>query len=251
MKRFVCSILITWISFSSFAQPVLCLSTDKTTSLVFPTAIKHVDRGTQSVLAQQVKDAPAILFVKAGVKDFLETNLSVVTEDGSLYTFRVCYDAEPTSWVFQVPIQGKETVAATAAALADNSRFIWRIRDKRWGIKAAIAGIYIKDDVMYFQLELANESPINYDIELLRFYIADKKKSQRTSVQEIELKPLHIHGNTTIVSAGSKSTLVVALDKFTVPDGKAFGVQLLEKKGGRHLNFKVANRWFMRAKRLN
>lgn len=251
MKRFVCSILIIGLSASSFAQPLLCLSTDKTTSLIFPTAIKHVDRGTGAVLAQQVKDAPAILLVKAGAKDFSETNLSVITEDGSLYTFRVCYDAQPTSWVYQLPIQGKETVTATAAALADNPRFIWRIKDKRWQIKAALAGIYIKDDVMYFQLELTNESPINYDIELLRFYIADKKKSKRTSVQELEVKPLHIHGNTKVVSAGNKSTLVVALDKFTIPDGKFFGVQLLEQNGGRHLDFKVANRWLMKAKRLN
>ena len=248
MKQFVCLITMTWLCVSVFAQTSLCISTDKTTSLIFPFAIKHVDRGTQTVLAQQVKDAPSILLVKAGVKGFSETNLSVVTEDGSLYSFRVCYDDKPTTWVYHLPAQRKESIANTAAAIADNPKFIKRVKDKRWAVKAQVEGIYIKDDVMYYQVLLANESAINYDIELLRFYIADKKEGKRTGVQENELKPLHISGNTASIVANSSSIIVVALEKFTIPDAKFLGVQLLEKNGGRHLNLKLSNRWLMKAR---
>lgn len=248
MKRFVCLIAVVWLFVSVSAQTALCISTDKTTSLIFPFAIKHVDRGTQTVLAQQVKDAPSILLVKAGAKAFSETNLSVVTEDGSLYSFRVCYDDKPASWVYHLPIQGKESVANTAAAIADNPKFIKRVKDKRWEMKAEIIGIYIKDDVMYYQLLFTNESAINYDIELLRFYIADKKKGKRTGVQEAELKPLHVNGNTASVAANTTSIIVVALEKFTIPDAKFLGIQLLEKNGGRHLNLKLNNSRLMKAR---
>ncbi|HUC82378.1 MAG TPA: conjugative transposon protein TraN [Flavisolibacter sp.] len=248
MKRFMCLIAVLWLCVSASAQTSLCISTDKTTSLIFPFAIKHVDRGTQTVLAQQVKDAPSILLVKAGTKGFSETNLSVVTEDGSLYSFRVCYDDKPATWVYHLPVQGKESIANTAAAIADNPKFIKWVKDKRWDMKAELIGIYIKDDVMYYQLLLTNQSSINYDIELLRFYIADKKKGKRTGVQEAELKPLHTSGNSALVAAGTSSTIVVALEKFTIPDAKFLGVQLLEKNGGRHLNLKLSNGRLMKAR---
>jgi conjugative transposon TraN protein len=248
MKRFVCMVIVSWLCVSAIAQTSLCLSTDKTTSLIFPFAIKHVDRGTQTVLAQQVKDAPSILLVKAGTKGFSETNLSVVTEDGSLYSFLVCYDNNPAKWVYHLPIQGKESIANTAAAIADNPKFIKRVKDKHWGVKAEIDGIYINNNVMYFQLMLNNESTINYDIKLIRFFVADKKKGKRTGVQEDELKPLHIGGSTTAVTAGNQLTIVVAFEKLTISDDKFLGVQLMEKNGGRNLAFRLSNRTLMKAR---
>ena len=53
-------------------------------------------------------------------------------------------------------------------------------------MQAKVIGIYIKENVMYYQLRLENQSPIDYDIELLRFYIRDKKKGKRTATQEKE-----------------------------------------------------------------
>jgi len=103
MKRFVCLVMMSWLFVSAMAQTSLFITTDKTTSLVFPFAIRHVDRGTQAVLAQQVNESPTILLVKAAEKDFVETNLSVVTEDGSVYSFIVCYKSNPSTWVIYLP----------------------------------------------------------------------------------------------------------------------------------------------------
>jgi hypothetical protein len=82
---------------------------------------------------------------------------------------------------------------------------------------------------------------------LLRFYISDKKKSKRTAIQENELKPLCVAGNMTQVKANSNSVIVVALDKFTIPDAKYLAVQFMEKNGGRHLSMRVSNRKIMKA----
>lgn len=250
MKPFVSTLLASWLCIAASAQTSICLSTDKTTSLIFPSAIKHVDRGTQAVLAQQVKDAPAVLLVKAGAKAFPETNLSVITEDGALYTFRVCYDGNPATWVYRLPVQGKETIADIAKAVADNPKFINRAGAKSGGVKAEVIGIYINEDVLYFQLQLSNVTAINYDIEHLRFYTADKKKGKRTAVQEAELTPLHIAGNTAIVAAGSQTSIVVAFEKFTIPDAKFLGIQLSEKNGGRHLNLVVSSPTLMRTRAI-
>jgi Domain of unknown function (DUF4138) len=89
MKRLVCMMCSSWLVVSAIAQTSLYIATDKTTSLVFPFSILHVDRGSKDILVQPVQEAENILLVKAGLKDFPETNLSVFTSDGSVYTFQV------------------------------------------------------------------------------------------------------------------------------------------------------------------
>lgn len=250
MKRFVCLISMSWLFASAMSQTPLCITTDKTTSLVFPFAIRHVDRGNQSVLIEPVKEVPTILLVKAATKNFTETNLSVLREDGSLYSFEVCYDSKPTVLVYNLPVNQKESLAKYATAILDNGQTIGGIKDKKGNMQTKIKGIYIKGSAVYYQLYLSNQSPIDYDIDMVRFYIRDKKRSKRTAIQENELKPLYISGNTSQVKANSTSVIVVALEKFTVPDAKYLAVQIMERNSGRHFFMKINNRKIMRAIQL-
>jgi len=248
MKQLVILISACWLYVSALAQTSsLCISTDKTTSLVFPFTIRHVDRGTKDILVKQVKEADNILLVKASEKNFSETNLSVITDDGSVYTFTVNYEEKPLTWVYNVPMNKKATMAIYANGILDNPKTIIGIKDTKWDMTAKVIGIYIKESVIYYQVELNNESPIDYDIDMLRFYISDKRKSRRTAAQENELKPLHITGNCIQVKANQKSTIVVALEKFTIPDAKYLAIQVMEKNGGRHLSMKVGNKKIMQA----
>ena len=68
---------------------------NKTTNLVFPAAITSVDRGSQDILVQKATGVENILRVKADVKDFTETSLSIITADGKLYSFIVNYVKQP------------------------------------------------------------------------------------------------------------------------------------------------------------
>jgi len=248
MKRLVCLICGCWLFVSAMAQTsALCISTDKTTSLVFPFSIRHVDRGTKDILVQQVKEADNILLVKASAKNFSETNLSVVTEDGSVYTFIINYEEKPAIWVFNLPENKKTTMTTYANGILDNRRTLWGVRDNSWNIDAAVIGTYIKDDIIYYQLRIKNNSTIDYDIEVLRFYIRDKKKGKRTAVQENELKPLHITGNIAQIKSFNQNVIVVALDKFTIPDKKFMGIQVMERNGGRHLMMKLNNKDILKA----
>mgnify|MGYP003513910249 CR=1 FL=1 len=101
-----------------------------------------------------------------------------------------------------------------------------------------------------YQLSISNNSPVDYTIDLIRFYIRDKKKTKRTAVQETELKPVYIVGNTKLVKANSNSVLVFAVEKFTVPDAKYMAVQINEKNGGRHFTMRIKNRKIMKATTL-
>lgn len=228
----------------------LSITTEKTTSLVFPFSIRHVDRGTKEILAQQVKEADNILLVKASVKNFTETNLSVVTDDGNVYAFNVTYDPNPSIWVYNLPVNKKATVTSYSNGILDNPPNAKRIKDKAWKISSTITGLYTNDNISFFQIELTNSSSMNYDIDILRFYIKDNKKGKRAAIQENELKPLYIAGNYKQVKAHQKTVIVVALDRFTIPDAKYLAIQIMEKNGGRHLLMKVKNKKLMKAEPL-
>ncbi|MDQ6889963.1 MAG: DUF4138 domain-containing protein [Bacteroidota bacterium] len=250
MKQFVCLISASWLFVSAMAQTSLCITTDKTTSLVFPFAIRHVDRGTKSVLAEPVKEAPNILLIKAASKNFPETNLSVITDDGSVYSFAVCYESSPSIWVYKLPVNQKPTVSTYANAILDNGQTMYGINDRKDNMIAEIAGIYIKGDVLFYQLRLTNRSHVDFDIDQLRFYIRDKKKNKRTAIQENELKPLYAAGNASQVKAHRTTVIALALDKFTIPDSKYLAIQITEKNGGRHLFIKIKNSKIMKATEL-
>src|SRR6266542_2633211 len=81
---------------SSFIQSYhLNITCNKTTNLIFPFPIVNVDRGSKDVLVQKVTGAENILQVKADKPNFSETNLSVITSAGKLYSFIVHYLKEP------------------------------------------------------------------------------------------------------------------------------------------------------------
>lgn len=108
-------------------------------------------------------------------------------------------------------------------------------------MKLAVSGIFIHQDVLYLRLVLGNTSKINYEIDQLRFFIRDRKKSKRTASQEIEIVPLYSTLNTAVIPDRSEMIIVYALSKFTIPEKKYLTIQLIEKNGGRQIEIDVKN----------
>ena len=69
---------------------------DKTVHVIFPAEVRYVDLGSPDLIAGKADGAENVIRVKATVRNFPnETNMSVITEDGSFYTFNVKYASEP------------------------------------------------------------------------------------------------------------------------------------------------------------
>ena len=248
MKRYVQMMLFCSLGVHGLGQSTtIDLATDKTTSLVFPYPVLHVDRGSKDILVQQVKESDNILLVKAGVQHFITTNLSVVIADGSIYSFLVRYDSLPAIWVYAIPAQIHASLETMANSIIDNPRTVHGIKDNSWEMQLLVTGIYIKGNAVFYQLCLRNESAIDYDIDFLRFFIRDKRKGRRTAIQENECKPLYTAGNARQVQSHSAVALVVVLEKFTIPDAKYMGLEVHERNGGRHLEVRIRNGKIIRA----
>lgn len=239
---FICFIIISFAQNSS-----LYLTTNKTTSLIFPFAVKYIDRGSPDILVQQVKEADNIVLVKAATAQLAETNLTVITSEGAVYAFRVNYEEDPYTLVWELPAQHGANVATYAHTILDNPRTVRGIHDGAFDIFASVTGIYIRDETIYYQLQLYNRSTIDYDIDQIRFSIRDRKKAKRTATQEIELMPQYVAGNTKRVKANNNNSIIVALPKFTLADRKYLSIRIAEKNGGRNLSMRVHNRSIIRA----
>lgn len=95
---------------------------EKTVHLIFPSAVRYVDLGSQNIIAGKAEDAENVLRVKAAMKDFeTETNMSVICEDGSFYTFNVKYAGEPE----KLNVEMKDFLSPTEGRLPSNRADIY------------------------------------------------------------------------------------------------------------------------------
>lgn len=227
----------------------------KTTSIVFPYAIKSIDKGSQDILMQKAKGVENIILLKAAKQNFIQTNITVVTADSRLYVFVINYDevcpdlnikADNSAIVnndilFSLDNENQKKIEQYSKLALLKKKKIGGLKSSRFDINLTVSGIFIHQDVLYFRLVLGNTSKINYDIDQLRFFIRDQRKSKRTASQEIEILPLFSTSNSMLIPDKSEVNLVYALSKFTIPEKKYLTIQLIEKNGGRQLEIDIKN----------
>lgn len=239
---------------------------NKTSSIIFPTSITSVDRGSRDVLAQKAKGVSNVLQLKAGKTNFKETNLTVITADGKLHHFFVSYADEPSTFTIQA-IEPKNSedkkgllpllfqTEMTDTDMKNSSERILssqrKIRIKSTGkydMRLSLQGIYIQDNIMFYHLKVTNKSNIPYHTDMLRFFVKDKQTVKRTASQEVSETPIYHYGNVEMIKGKSSHDLIYALPKFTIPDAKVLTIELVEKKGGRHLHLFIKNKTIVNAK---
>lgn len=270
MKRADYLFLISWmlICISVYPQPNgkgnilyedqysnLQIGFSKTTSIVFPYAIKSIDKGSTDVLVQKAKGVENILLVKAATQNFFQTNLTVITSDSRLYVFVLNYDegcpdlnimAENGTTVnkdvlFSLENENQKKIEEGAMLALSKKKKVSGVKRSKFQISLQVSGIFISQDILYFRIVFENKSKINYDIDQLRFFIRDQKKSKRTASQEIEIVPLYTTSTSQVIPDKSQVVKVYVLDKFTIPEKKYFTIEIIEKNGGRHLNLDIKN----------
>ena len=238
------------VTFDRMVPPyALEVTFNKTVHLIFPAAIKYVDLGSADILAGKADGSENVLRVKAALRDFSrETNLAVITDDGSYYTFNVKYADEPA----KLNIEMKDFIHdGEAVNRPNNSQEIYLIGCKRFGIQYILKGIYTHNGLLYFHTELKNASNVPFSVDFVTFKVVDKKVAKRTAIQEQVIVPLRAFNYVTAVDGKSKERTVFTLPKFTLPDDKQLVVEMNEQNGGRHQRFILTNAELIRARVIN
>lgn len=250
---------------------------DKTTHIIFPSAVRYVDLGSPNLVAGKADGAENVIRVKAVVRNFRdETNMSVITESGSFYTFNVKYADEPLLLNIEMKdfihdgskvnrpnnaldIYLKELGSESPKLVQlinksihkENKRHVKHIGSKAFGIQYLLRGIYTHNGLLYFHTQVRNQSNVPFEVDFVTFKIVDKKVMKRTAIQEQIVFPLRAHNYATVVAGNKDERIVFTFDKFTIPADKVLVVELNEKSGGRHQSFTVESEDIVRAKVIN
>lgn len=252
----------------------LLVTFDKTTHLIFPSAIRYVDLGSENITAGKAEDAENVLRVKAAVKDFEKgTNFSVITEDGRFYNFDVWYSEYPDVLTFDFTtgkspsrnhageaLQGGVlfnelgTQQASVPGLVmktiyrQNKRVIRHIGSESFGVQLLLKSIYTLEGKLYFLLQFRNVTHIPFAIDFISFKVVDKKIAKRTVIQERTIKPLREYLSLEQVDGISVERNVYLLEQMTLPDDKLLLIEVFEKNGGRHQVLKIENADLVKAR---
>src|SRR5680860_723621 len=176
MKQLIFTILlISTISLSLFSQNdhtkviandrvipsyYLEVTYDKTVHLIFPSAISYIDLGSSNIIAGKADGAENVVRVKAAIKDFKEeTNFSVITDEGSFYSFIVNYSENPA----KLNIEMKDFIHDGKLVNRPNNSM----------------EIYLS--------ELGDESPKTIHLAMEKIYKSNRKKVKHVNSNQLSL----------------------------------------------------------------
>lgn len=223
------------------------LCAHKTTTLIFPLKIVHIDRGSSQIIVQPIKEADHVLLVKAADTSLSETNLSVIMSDGSVYSINARFCNNPQQMLYKLPILNSANTRELAERILDNPTSTRVVCARNQDIEIKLTGLYVGEGKLYFQVEWVNHGPIDYDVEMIRFFIKDTKKARRASVQQVDLSPLQMTGAFQKIRAFESKRSVWLFDKFTLGRQQRFFCTIREKSGGRHLSLRIRPRKLLHA----
>lgn len=278
----ICSLFVVSYAQDSIQKPLglgkiqpyeMQVTYDKTSHLIFPSAIRYVDLGSEYLIAGKADDAENVLRVKASVRAFEpETNFSVITNDGRFYNFNVYYSSYPEALSYDLLTMQKEVdkvggndvlfeeLGNDSPSLAGllletiykkNKRIIKHIGAKSFGIGFILKGIYIHHGKYYFHTELRNFTHVPFQIDFINFKVVDKKIAKRTVVQERPMIPLRMYKPLDEIGGKTTKQNVFLLDQFTIADDKVLLIEIYEKDGGRHQTLQVENSDLIKARLIN
>ena len=249
----------------------------KTVHIIFPSAVRYVDLGSDWIIAGKADGAENVIRVKATTEGFPgETNFSVICEDGSFYSFNARYAHEPEMLNIEMKdfLENGDTtdfshtrmnihfreLAGESPPLVklimqsiykEDRREIRHLGCKRFGVQFLLKSVHSHNGLFYFHTETRNRSNVAFRTDFIRFKIVDKKVPKRTAIQERVIDPVRSYNEVLVTEGKSDVRTVYAVPQFTIPDDKLLVIELFEKDGGRHQTIRVENADLVAAKQIN
>lgn len=260
------------------AQQRICWRRDKVTQLIFPSEVVKFRAGYTSNDAVSQSDGP-VLYIQP-VDSLAESNLNVITADGSYYAFDVVYDTKAKSVNYIITssmafyresdvaqnASGSEACPATPIdgyeSMAQITKDPLMIVDENPGYIVAnniarlqklvfmLRGVYVDEQNIYFKFRLENHSNVAFDVDYIAFSITAKKTKKTSTQERVQLQPVKV--NEAIHRLGAKSTreIVYAFEKFTIGEEKILLAEVLEQGGDRNIQLRIPESFIIEARKL-
>ena len=238
----------------------------KNVALFFPKPIRQGIVGSASFVFSFNRDIPQYLGLLQA-QPGKDSNLLVITTDGSIYSYIIKYKAQLTRVNYFVKPQNsigkedrkKDTLApiavkpiaaislshmkALSAQLLKHKQGIGHLTKRNYGIKLTTKNIVFDKEHLYFVFEIENKSGLDYDVDFLEVAVQSRAKGKRKSSQRIVKQPLYKHQFPKKVKKGERVRFVYVLSKYSLSNNNRVVVQLHEAQGERDLKLKIAHRF--------
>ncbi len=245
-------------------------------ALFFPADIRQASTGARHIVFNYNRETRQNLgLLKAMPGE--DSNLLVITDDGAVYSYIISYAKELEKLNFFIspeerigredekkpkptitnkfPKANRNARANNSIKVPDSSNYVKfqsvcsallklperksKTKTKK-GISLGIRNIVYYKEHVYLQMEIANKSGIDFDINDLLISKTQGNKNRKSSYQKLSMKPIYMHQVPDVVRHGDTIRFVIVLTKFTLHNKEQLQLNLLEEKGSRtlSLNFK-------------
>jgi conjugative transposon TraN protein len=236
----------------------------KTTHIVFDSPIKYFDAGSDRIICEKVEATQIGIF---------ETNVTVITFNGSYYSFIVSYNEmpnklninmcaglndsfdysnfkQPEKIIFSDTYYTESEMISFSKKIIELSKVkkksIFHVSDKVGNVTFKLTNLGTKEGNIIFCISMKNASPLDYTLDFMKFYLRDKLKRKKIVSQEVEVKPSFayverngISNETQLGVSGGEFNFVFMIPKFSIAEDKNLEIDIVEKDGSRNLNLKV------------
>lgn len=228
--------------------PVVYINKGVTTHFISPEKVEYVDISIDDIAGDiPLPNAVRIKPLKEGASGVL-----TITSERFMVQYLLLYtdDMDKVYSRYNIPYTDVKSYLnpesdMTRAQLYDycnkmllSKRHFYNVSSNKHGMRVSLNNIYTLDKYFFVDISMTNKTNIQYDIDNIRFFVEDKKKTKATTYQSIELTPK--------VSAledphfKKKYRNVYVFDKFTFPEEKIFVVELAEKQlSGRVIRLEI------------
>jgi conjugative transposon TraN protein len=257
----------------------LAVSDVKTVHIIFPAKIREVDTGTPNILVQITESFDNVLRIKAiNLPEKQETNITVLTEDGALYSFITSYEKNPeilninighnqnadlmasskmgihtftkSNFIEDTINQSLIEVETNSKTVLEKRNFIKNVGIKSQGMVAQLRSIYNSNSLQYLKLEIENKTEVPFKIDFIKLYIKDLEVFKKTAIQQEELKIVKLFPITNEILGKNTCTLALSTLIKSLPVDKIMEIEIYEKDGGRHLRFQIDSNTLTKSKQL-
>jgi Domain of unknown function (DUF4138) len=133
--------------------------------------------------------------------------------------------------------------------IAKDVQRVYFLQDRNGKMKLQVKGVYAHGASIFFWLQLNNRSPLDYDIDSIRFLIVAAGKNRGPASAARALQPVYVYDSTVMVPGRSRAVSIFVLPRFTLSAGQQLLINVQEKNGGRQLRVQATN-WTLERARL-
>ena len=126
---------------------------------------------------------------------------------------------------------------------------VYFLQNHNGKMKLQVKGVYAHGASIFFWLQLNNRSPLDYDVDSIRFLITVAGKNKGPELAARALQPVFVSDSASLVPGHGRVVSIFVLPRFTLSSGQQLSINVQERNGGRHLRVRATN-WTLERARL-